>query len=537
MCGMAISNCGVDERGAFRGGKAGDQGGEWCLRKWYSHPWDVMIRYPAAKVRHWIGDQARAAALNDCIGYDQSQRLTFWEQLKREGYDANRIGVKCEADCSSGVLAICKAAGFHFGIKALQAIDEKGWTGNERQLLAKAGFQVLSAPMYRTSSNYLDNGDILLNEQRHTAINVDRGALCDANKEPGAANMEKKGIDVSYAQGDIDWNKAKNYIDYVIIRCGYGSNIVSQDDTQWHRNVSECERLGIPYGVYLYSYAKTEESARSEAEHALRLLKGHAPALPVFYDCEEHGTEDASRKTAETFIQRLKKVGYECGIYASRSWFNSYLSGIGADMYWIGDYGTNTGFPQTKPGIGRPVDIWQYTSKGVVPGIKGNVDMDILYSEEKAWNVPSKAVNDVGIRYRVHVQKDGWLPSVHDGQIAGTVGQSRRVEALKITPPAGVELAVSAHMQTIGWKTWTGIKKGTSSGTGTSSNDPIIGTVGQSKRLEALKIRCLTNTTGKKLKYQVHCQTFGWMAAVGEGETAGTTGMSKRIEAIRIWFE
>ena len=331
-----LSNCGVDEKGGFRGGKAGDQGGEWMLRKWYSHPWDTMLRYPVPDVRHWMGDTARAAALNDHIGYDQGERMSFWYAMQRYGYDASAIAIDCEADCSSGVLAIAKSAGYKFGIAELKSINNWGYTGNETQILAAAGFEVHREAMYLTTSNYLDNGDILLNTTHHTAFNVDRGAL---------------------------------------------------------------------------------------------------------------------------------------------------------------------------------------------------------YGEDRPANVPSKARNDAGMRYRVHVQKYGWLPSVHDGQIAGTVGESKRVEALKITPPEGVVLDVDVHMQTYGWRTYTGIRKGASSGTGSSDNDPIIGTTGLAKRLEAIRIRCAENKTGRKLKYQVHVQTYGWMDAVDEGETAGTTGKAKRMEAIRIWFE
>jgi GH25 family lysozyme M1 (1,4-beta-N-acetylmuramidase) len=68
-----------------------------------------------------------------------------------------------------------------------------------------------------------------------------------------------QGIDVSYAQGKIDWAKLKGKIDFAIIRCGFGSNYTNQDDSQWLNNVKGCEANGIPYGVYLYSYATTIE--------------------------------------------------------------------------------------------------------------------------------------------------------------------------------------------------------------------------------------------------------------------------------------
>ena len=88
--------------------------------------------------------------------------------------------------------------------------------------------------------------------------------------------MAKKVIDVSYHNGTIDWEKVKAAgVDGAILRCGYGMDRSDQDDKQWARNLSECERLGIPKGVYLYSYADTEAKARSELAHILRLIKGH----------------------------------------------------------------------------------------------------------------------------------------------------------------------------------------------------------------------------------------------------------------------
>lgn len=85
-----------------------------------------------------------------------------------------------------------------------------------------------------------------------------------------------RGIDVSHNQGVIDWKKVKaDGVDFAIIRCGYGANQREQDDRQWLDNVLECEKYGIPYGAYLYSYADTVAKAKSEAAHVLRLVRGH----------------------------------------------------------------------------------------------------------------------------------------------------------------------------------------------------------------------------------------------------------------------
>ena len=164
---------------------------------------------------------------------------------------------------------------------------------------------------------------------------------------------------------------------------------------------------------------------------------------------------------------------------------------------------------------------------------KANV-FAIVRPDYENGNEPSKPLNDAGIWYRAHVQTYGWLPAVRDGQIAGTVGKSKRMEAIKITPPEGVTLTVNAHMQKVGWKSYTGIKKGKSSGTGSSKNDPIIGSVGESRRLEAIQIHAEGLPKGKRIRYRAHVQREGWQAWVYDGQVAGTTGKSLRMEALQI---
>lgn len=161
-------------------------------------------------------------------------------------------------------------------------------------------------------------------------------------------------------------------------------------------------------------------------------------------------------------------------------------------------------------------------------------------SEPKPCQEPGEPKNDVGMHYRAHSQDLGWLPAVRDGQAAGVTARSLRCEAIKITPPAGVVLDVFAHVQDVGTLGYPNVRRGESSGTGSSDNDPIIGTVGRSKRLEAVMVRVVQDsiaTKGHPLRVQAHVQDLGWMEPVGAGEWAGTLGKSKRLEAIRIWFE
>lgn len=150
---------------------------------------------------------------------------------------------------------------------------------------------------------------------------------------------------------------------------------------------------------------------------------------------------------------------------------------------------------------------------------------------------PGNAVNNTGLFYRAHVANIGWCDSVRDGQTAGTTGNGYAMEALKIKPPKGMELAVKAHAQNVGWKTWKGIDGSENSGTGSSAHDPLIGTVGKSQRLEAIEIDVVKNPAKLKLSYRVHVSGYGWTGWVPAGYAAGTVGIGCAIEAIQIKAE
>lgn len=194
------------------------------------------------------------------------------------------------------------------------------------------------------------------------------------------SNVKAYGIDVSAWQGDIDWATAKNYIDFAIIRAGYGINYTGYDDNKWYRNVEMCERYGIPYGVYLYSYATDLDDANSEADHLLRLLSGHRPSYPVYIDMEEAKTLPAGRNMliniASTVCERIKAAGYTPGVYANLNWWRNYLNDSRFDNYerWVAQYNYRCDYD-------GDYRIWQYSSKGSVPGIAGYVDMNYDYEE------------------------------------------------------------------------------------------------------------------------------------------------------------
>lgn len=172
-----ISNSGHDERGKASGGQAGDQTGtEWQIRSWYNRPWDLILRYPDKKVRKLIAEYARAAALNDNIGYNQGDRLSFWTALTNSDYNPAKIKIKCNSDCSAGVTAIVKAVGHILKLPKLENLSPSNYTGSMKNAFSKAGFTVLTETKYLISDQYLLPGDILLNESHHTCINLDYGS-------------------------------------------------------------------------------------------------------------------------------------------------------------------------------------------------------------------------------------------------------------------------------------------------------------------------------------------------------------------------
>lgn len=206
-------------------------------------------------------------------------------------------------------------------------------------------------------------------------------------------------IDVSEWQGVIHWNKVKPQIDGAILRCGCGT---SYNDKQWARNVRECERLGIPFGVYLYSYAKDVNAARAEAEHVLRMVKGHRLAFPIYFDAEQSGTERFAHTTAATFCPLIEAAGYRVGIYSTAAWFRNYI-GLPQYTRWVAAWGTNDGRPQKRPNV-ENMGMWQFTSVGKIDGVNGNVDVSLCY-----LNIESEDddMTEAEVRKIVHEILDG----------------------------------------------------------------------------------------------------------------------------------
>ena len=193
--------------------------------------------------------------------------------------------------------------------------------------------------------------------------------------------MIAKGIDVSEHQDRINWAEVQNEeIDFVILRLGWIGNKENHTiDKFFKENYESCVRLGIPVGVYVYSYCETEEAAKSAAKWTSEQLKGKKITYPVFIDMEDSQIENLDVQTltdiSKTFCEELKTSGYsKVGIYANKNWLVNKLDASQLSKYniWLAHYTDKTDYS-------GKYDMWQYTSSGTVKGIMGNVDMNYSY--------------------------------------------------------------------------------------------------------------------------------------------------------------
>ena len=191
--------------------------------------------------------------------------------------------------------------------------------------------------------------------------------------------MKKLGIDISKHQGDINLAALKDKVEFVIIRAGYSNSI----DPKFERNYNLCKELGIPVGTYWYSYALNADAAKKEANTFLNVLKGKQFEYPVYLDMEDadgwkkkHGYNfNNSKAISEAFCSIVEGAGYYTGIYASKSWFDTYLKGLDRYNKWIAHW-SNVSY-EDKPGVG----MHQYTSKLKLNGYSGNLDGDYAHTD------------------------------------------------------------------------------------------------------------------------------------------------------------
>lgn len=205
--------------------------------------------------------------------------------------------------------------------------------------------------------------------------------------------MQISGIDVSEHNGVIDWSAMKaNGIKFAIIRSSWGH---FTEDLQFRRNVSECDRVGMPYGVYHYSYVSNSTEMQQEAASFLNVCKSCKPSYPCYIDMEDadgwkarNGVSDATNiQTCYYTCNLLEQAGYYAGIYANLDWFTNHINSSQLDRFdkWVAQWANTNTYQKTY-------GMWQYTSNGSVAGHNGRLDMNYAYYDYPAI-IKSKGLN------------------------------------------------------------------------------------------------------------------------------------------------
>lgn len=194
--------------------------------------------------------------------------------------------------------------------------------------------------------------------------------------------MSIRGLDVSEFQGIINWDRVKDAgYRFAMIRAGYGFGTL---DRQFRRNASECTRIGLPFGVYWFCYATDADTARREADGCINAISRFRIEYPIAYDIEQASlsyaaslgvtyTPDLARSIVTAFCDRLEDNGYFAMFYTNRSFLDTYLGTDLARRYalWYARY--------TNQFDGTDCGIWQYSDQGRIPGIDGDVDLDLAF--------------------------------------------------------------------------------------------------------------------------------------------------------------
>lgn len=224
-----------------------------------------------------------------------------------------------------------------------------------------------------------------------------QGALEDADsseikKLRTPEGNAKIGIDVSKWNGDIDWQQVKETgVEFAIVRAGYRGSVTGSliEDPYFQYNMKSAANAGIPTGVYFFTQAVNEVEAVEEASAVLNLIAEYHLDYPIYIDTEGAGGNgradnldtDTRTLVCEAFCRTISNAGYRAGVYASRNWLNNNLHTEKLEDYqtWLAEY-------RSVPQYQGYYQMWQYTSKGRIGGISGNVDINISYENDGTQN-------------------------------------------------------------------------------------------------------------------------------------------------------
>ncbi len=344
---------------------------------------------------------------------------------------------------------------------------------------------------------------------------------------------------------NIDFATLKTQVDAVYIRSYSHANNVFNVDMQAVKYAKSAKTVDLKYGFYFYFLPTANlEDAKTQAHLFYDFIKDYSYSLVPVLDVEDNTYNISKPQLAasvKAFTDEFTALSGQSVMIYTFPYFmkNNFDTSFKWSQYklWIAHYdvsapmeGISTTWMPESLWCWSRWDMWQYTSKGVlssVPNSSGGA-LDLSYATKNIFlSIPSTDVSpDTGVptvSYQTHVQDYGWQNWCDYGGVAGTSGQSKRLEAIRImldNTDGGIQYRT--HVQDYGWMDWT-------------SDGLISGTSGQSKRLEAIEIK-LTGAAADlyDVYYRVHAQNVGWMDWASNGESAGTAGFSYRLEAIQI---
>ncbi len=263
--------------------------------------------------------------------------------------------------------------------------DETTVSDNTQETSAEIDEGSLDEDISEEAEDLLAQIEAESGEQEDNEDNTETATSADitTTTEYVAAHSGSKGIDVSKHNGSIDFNAVKNTgIEFVIIRCGYrgsssGALVV---DPMFETNIRNAQSAGLAVGVYFFSQAVNETEAVEEASMVLELVSPYSLQYPIYIDVEKsNGRGDAisvdeRSAVSHAFLSTVTGAGYAGGIYSNKLWFENRINTDSFTGYkiWLAQYTDLPSYTRTR------YDMWQYTSKGSVAGVSGNVDMNVL---------------------------------------------------------------------------------------------------------------------------------------------------------------
>ena len=287
---IKIGHSSIDENGRASGGKAGDSTKkEVCTRSWYNKPWQYYLECTDTNIADIAATYMESICNNDNVGYDQSERLTLYNQLKVHK-DVSKL-TPCECDCSSLVACCYIMAGLN--------ISPACTTRNIRSALLSTGkFVAYSDAAHLSTDSYAKRGGLFLKEGSHIVMALENGS----NTSVSVPSNVTYGMDVSSYQDVIDWTKVKSSnIKFVILR---GVIKSGELDPTFERNYAGAINNGIPViGVYHFSYALNEQTAENDAVNMINKLNGRK--MDIFFDAEWN----TQRQLGKNKVMSIAKIG------------------------------------------------------------------------------------------------------------------------------------------------------------------------------------------------------------------------------------